>query len=372
MGTTRRMTKALLFGMLPLLFTFAPVSLARAQQSWEKKWKETLTAAKKEGKVVVATNPSTEMRLGIGSKFKERYGFPVEFIAGRTSQTAARLRTERRAGVYTVDVAIGGTTTMSNIMYPEKMLDPLKPEFILPGVVDPSKWKKGELWFVDPEKRFVLRLLNYVGSVLFVNTDHVKLEEFKSIKELLNPKWKGKISVRDPTAGSGGSGDAAVLYTQLGEEFVKGVYVGQKPMISRDDRQLADWLARGAYPISIGADTGEVQLLRKEGLPVATIYRLPDIKPVTKSSLGLLALMNRAPHPNAARVFVNWIASQEGLAIFGRTAAYPTTRNDIDELSYAAAELIPTPGVEYFDTGAWGFRKTREKVRLRMIELLRR
>ncbi len=372
MENTGKIINALLFGVLLFLFTFASIRLALAQQSWEKEWKETLAAAKKEGKVVVATNPSTEMRLSIGSRFKARFGIPVEFIAGRTSQTAARLRTERRARVYTVDVAIGGAGTMSRTLYPEKMIDPLKPVLILPEVVDPSKWKTGGLWFIDPEKRFCLRLLYYVGSAIFVNTDYVKIEEFKSIKELLNPKWRGKISVRDPTAGGGGAGDAAVLYTQFGEEFVKGVYIDQKPRISRDDRQLADWLARGSYPISIGADTGEVELLGKEGLPVATIYRLPDMKPVTKSSLGVLALMNRAPHPNAAKVFVNWIASKEGLEIFGRTAAYPTTRNDIDELSYAAPELIPIPGVEYFDTGGWGFTATREKVRLRMKELLKR
>jgi ABC-type Fe3+ transport system substrate-binding protein len=84
-------------------------------------------------------------------------------------------------------------------------------------------------------------------------------------------------------------------------------------------------------------------------------------------------MMNKAPHPNAARVFVNWTASKEGLEIFARASASPTTRNDIDELSFAPPEIIPRPGVKYFDTSAWDFTVTgKEKARLFMKDLLKR
>jgi iron(III) transport system substrate-binding protein len=205
-----------------------------------------------------------------------------------------------------------------------------------------------------------------------VNTNHVRPGELGSAKDLLNPKWTGKIVIRDPTSASGGAGDAARFYTEFGEPFVRALYVDQKPVISRDSRQIADWLAHGKYAIAIGAAMEEIQLLRKEGFPVAIIHRLSDIMPATTSSAGLVGIANKAPHPSAARLFVNWVTSREGVEAFGKASGYPTTRKDIDELAYAPAELIPPSGVETFDAGSWDFAQVKEKIRLRMAEILKR
>lgn len=105
---------------------------------------------------------------------------------------------ERRAKFYTMDVFMPGIGTASRILYPEKIIDPLKPLLLLPEVVDPSKWKKGKPWFVDPEEKYVLRLFNHISDSFYINTDHVKPEEIRSAQDFLNPKWKGKISTEDP------------------------------------------------------------------------------------------------------------------------------------------------------------------------------
>ncbi len=85
-----------------------------------------------------------------------------------------------------------------------------------------------------------------------------------------------------------------------------------------------------------------------------------------------MVLMNKAPHPNAARVFVNWIASKEGLEVYARSYNHSITRNDIDELSFLTPEEIPRPGVNYFDNGNWEFTVIeKEKVRSRLKEILR-
>ena len=82
--------------------------------------------------------------------------------------------------------------------------------------------------------------------------------------------------------------------------------------------------------------------------------------------------MSHAPHPNAAKLFVNWIASKEGLEIFARTRGGSPTRNDIDEAKFLPAEVIPKPGVDYFDTYGWEFTvTTKEDVRMKMSKLLR-
>jgi ABC-type Fe3+ transport system substrate-binding protein len=145
--------------------------------------------------------------------------------------------------------------------------------------------------------------------------------------------------------------------------------VDQQPAFSRDKRQLADWLGHGTYPISLGVETEGVIRMKEQGLPVDLMY-LPDSPGTLSAGNGLLGLMNKAPHPNAARVFVNWIASKEGLEILGRARRKPTTRADIDE-SYVPDWEIPKPGPEYFDSYTWENAARREKVIEYMRELLK-
>jgi ABC-type Fe3+ transport system substrate-binding protein len=356
--------KKILVFVLTLVFSTMP---AWAQQKdWGKEWTETIALARKEGKVVLRGFGSS-VSQGPTAKFTERFGIPIETMTGRSSEVAARLRIERQAGIYSTDVFLGGIDTMVSL-YQEKMLDTLKPVLVLPEVVDPSKWKKGKLWFMDPEERYILRVLNYVGQDLYVNSRFVKLEEFGSIKDLLDPRWKGKISSDDPTVAGSGFMSAVQLYLRFGEEFVKKLYVDQKPVFSRNKRQLTDWLARGTYPITFGASNDQVRRLQEEGFPVQPVY-LPDMPGSVSAGNGLVALMSKAPHPNAAKLFVNWIASREGHEAHTRAEITAAMRNDVDE-SFAEPGRIPRPGVNYFDSYDWEFTMTRESWKLRIRKIL--
>jgi iron(III) transport system substrate-binding protein len=357
----------------PLIVLIFLAGLSSAQEKgWEKEWNETLARARKEGRVVVAGWSDAAVRQDLPAKFTARFGIPVEYIGGRTGDHAARIRTERQAGVYTIDVVLGGIDSMATILHRERMLDPLRPVLILPEVVDPSKWKKGRLWFVDPEEKYILRLFNYVTGAIHINSDQVKPAELKSVKGLLEPKWRGKISAHDPTVPGSGNTPAR-FYIQFGEEFVKRLYIDQKPVLSRDRRQMADWLARGTYPIALDASGDDVRRLKQEGFPVMSLYGLPDLSGMIAGSFGLAVLVNKAPHPNAAQVFLNWLASREGLEIYARAGGTVPTRSDIDAASFAPAEEIPIPGVNYFDTYGWEYTVTeREKARLKLKELLKR
>jgi len=232
----------------------------------------------------------------IAAKFKARFGITLEHLAGSSSQLAARLETERLAGINSVDVFLGGVQTVANVLYPEKMLDPLKPQLILPEVVEPKRWKKGKLWFADPEKRYVLRVYSTITGLLHINTDHVKPGDLTKAADLLQPKWRGKVATEDPTVAGSGSNTAARIYLQMGEDFVRRLYVTQKAMIARDRRQLTDWLARGTYPIVFAAQSSDVERMRKEGFPLKEIYGFTDMPPALTGSPWLLALMNKAPH----------------------------------------------------------------------------
>src|SRR3712207_4096107 len=98
-------------------------------------------------------------------------------------------------------------------------------------------------------------------------------------------------------------------------------------MISRDTRQITDSLARGIHPITLGAEDADVARLRKEGMPIEPLENLTDLYSETSASFGQVAILDSAPHPNAAKVFVNWIASKEGSELFNRAMGTVPTRN---------------------------------------------
>src|SRR5437773_70353 len=101
------------------------------------------------------------------------------------------------------------------------MLDPLKPQLILPEVVEPKRWKKRKLWFADPEERYVLRVYSTITGLLHINTDHVKPGDLTKAADLLQPKWRGKVATEDPTVAGSGSNTAARIYLQMGEDVVR-------------------------------------------------------------------------------------------------------------------------------------------------------
>ena len=350
-----------------LLLAFSATSV----WAGEKKWAEVVAAAKAEGKVVVHGNPDPHVRRNVPAMFTARFGIPVEYVGGRTRSAAAKIAHQRRVGLYQFDVFISSISSMANVIHPRGWLDPIKPILQLPEVLDSSKWKKNRIWFVDPQGIYLPRMINSVRSLFFLHTDHAKPEEFRSIKDLLSPKWKGKIAIDDPVIYASGLSKAAYFY-QFGEEFVKRLYIDQKPVLSRERRQLTDWLAHGAYPIVFGARDSVVKDLTKDGIPLVTIRSLPDAPASVSAGFGTVGLMNNAPHPHAARVFINWLLSKEGLETYSKAYLRATTRNDVDE-SFLDPESIPRPGVKYWESGSWEYLTGgREKIRARMKKLLGR
>ena len=336
------------------------------------KWDQLVAAAKEEGKVVVIGPPDARVRKDVPDAFKAKYGITVEYIGGRGSETAAKLRAERSAGVYSADVAFGGSDSMSGTYYAEKFIAPLKPELIDPDVTDPKKWKKGKLWFSDPEEKYVLRLFSTAGPIVYINTQQVKPGEIKSAQDLLDPKWKGKIASHDPTISGSGIGQATRFYLQLGEDYLKKLYVEQKLVIMRDRRQITDGVARGAYPIALDGEDATLERLRKEGLPIEAIYKFADMGGTVGAGIGQMVLLDKAPNPNAAKLFANWIASKEGLTIFSRARGEAPTRNDIDAAAYLPPQVIPDPKANYFDVHDWDEGvKARKKVMSIMQQMLR-
>jgi iron(III) transport system substrate-binding protein len=308
------------------------------------------------------------VRADVAARFKERFGVDVEYLGGRRGDLTTRLRSERAAGLYTVDVVVGGATTIVVEFYPEGLIDPIRPVLIHPEATDPTKWKSGRLWFIDPDDQYALRLVNNVSPALGLNTTKVAPGEITSVYDLLNPKYRGLIAQDDPTVSGSGSNTAASLQIKLGDDFIRRLYADQQVGFTRDRRQLADWLGRGTYPIVLNPTPGDVlRPLQRDGFPIAVVSQLPDLPASMTAGSGIAILVNRAPHPNAARLLINWLAMREGLELYARAEHSVPLRTDV-EPTWVESYEIPQPGVEYFDTFGWEFSQAD---RLPVIEKIK-
>jgi iron(III) transport system substrate-binding protein len=315
-------------------------------------WDQLQAAARSEGHVVVLGPPDPQARTLLPDLFKQRFGIDLEYQAGNTSQQAAMVGSQRAAGQYLVDAVLGGSDTAYGTLLPKGWIDPIKP-LLIPEVADASKWKTGGPWFRDPNGDTVLQLFNTVGHSISINADILAPTDVPTGDALLDAKWKGKICAYDPGVNGSGIAIGSALYVGKGKDWVTRLYKGQNVVLSRDYQQIADWVAHGSYPIAIGAFTNYFAPYIKEGIHIAW-PRLPDLLETTSGAFGLLCVWNRAPHPNAARLFANWIASKDGLSAYAKTQAAAPVRNDIDP-TWVAPDLIPQPGVKYFDTYDYQF-----------------
>ncbi len=351
--------------------TAAPAASPAASTDWEQRWNALVEAARREGTVVVSGPPTPEVRANLTARFKERFGIDVEYIGGRRGDLAIRLESERAAGLYTVDVIIGGAQSIATKFYPERWIAPIRHLLIHPDATDSSKWRGGRIWFIDPDDAYALRLLNSVSPILAVNTTRIAPDEIRSAYDLLNPRYRGLIAQDDPTVSGTGSNTAAFIHARLGEDYVRRLYGDQQVQFTRDRRQLSDWLGRATYPIVINPNEADVLgPLVRDGFPIHVIPGLPELPPSITAGSGVVVLLHPAPHPHAAQLLINWLITREGMDLYARAERGVPTRTDVDD-SWAPRYQVPQPGVEYFDTFDWEFTLADRTAIMEKIKALR-
>ena len=305
--------------LLALLFVLgvAAAPEAGAQTGWKKDWEQTLEAAKKEGQVslyICSTCSATNQYEKILAEFAKEYpAIKIVTVAGSGTQLTARETAERRAEKYLADFHGGGANGAFNVLHKSKMLDPIKALFVLPEVVDESKWYGGKHQYIDPEGKHIFAYLASVSTAqLYYNTQLMKPGEFKSYWDLINPKWKGKIVALDPSnTGLGATMQFFYYHPELGPDFIRKLFGEMDVTYSRDYRQMVDWLAQGKFALCIGCK--ETDKAKSQGLPVGDFdTSLWKEGASFSAGGGTLSFFNKAPHPNAAKVFVNWFLSRKG------------------------------------------------------------
>jgi iron(III) transport system substrate-binding protein len=328
-GITRTYLAArnLLAGIAVLV---AALAVAAGGASAQSDWDKVIAEAKKEGKVVIYNGTNFKIVRRLGDQFQKDYGIAVEVLDGRASEIRERIRTEQAAGRAIGDLIYSGATSIAlqtaegafNPHGPMPLAGNLAEQFTSNGTFLPSS----------------------AGNfALLINTNLVK-QDIKSWKDLEDPKWAGKILSDDPRALGGGQVWFEVTHRTFGRGFHEKI-AAHKPVFSRVWAESNRRIARGEFPIYLPFNVSEYQSLK--GLPVKAVIPQEGIPYVPFGT----ALLKDAPHPNAARLFMNFLLDPARQLLFAKEGFRPAAKDmgpripeEIRPLTQAKAMGTTVPG----------------------------
>ena len=332
--------------LLVLQLQAAEISTRQSQ------WEVTLDAAKKEGKVNIYMYRYGKVLDVFRTDYPEIRPF---LLTGTGAQIITKIMAERRAGRNLADVIGLGSSNYRILHHQAKMLEPIQPALMLPEVIDESRWFGGKHRYLDPEGKYVFGYLaNASYAQLYYNTNLVNPKEFTSYYDLLKPKWNGKIVALDPRSKTEMGGTMQFLYynPELGPAFIKQFFGSKAITFSRDARQMIDWLGQGKFAICFGC-SGALKA-KNQGLPIEIFDTSPWKEGATFSvGGGTLSFPSQAPHPNAAKVFINWYLSRKGQMVLQKLGD-PDEPPNSARTDIPKDEILPqhrlVDGRRYFDT----------------------
>jgi iron(III) transport system substrate-binding protein len=332
-----------------------------------KAWDQIVAAAKREGTVIIYGPRQLGFRPILGDEFSKAYpDIQSRWVFNTGGDIGQRILAERRANRYIPDILIGGSSTAVRTLKPAGALAPLRPHLLLSEVLDESAWLDNRLWWADAsEPNTTLTFTGYVNAIATFNTKLVKADQFRSYFDLLNPQWKGKIAGRDVRQTGPGSDGIRFIYhhPDLGPKFLERLFEEMDITLSLNQSQLMDWVAHGRYPISLFLPSADIMRAQGQGLPIAPIPMRQLKEGVSISSgAGSVSVMDRAPHPNAATVFLNWLLTREGQSGWQRAIALPSLRTDISK-SELNASIVVEQGVKVIDVGTEKFILSEPEIR---------
>jgi iron(III) transport system substrate-binding protein len=308
---------------LALLLAAFPAA-AQAQD-----WPKVVAAAKAEGKVVVYNSAigAPYYKWAVES-FEKTHGIKVETLDVRASEMRERIRTEQAAGRFIGDITQPGSATAFN---QEK-----------DGHFQPHGGMPNAQKIRSPFKATEIQVPTFVQAYgILINTNLVKpADEPKSWKDLLAEKWKGKILSDDPRAIGGGQVMFFATHDALGADYHQKLAT-QGMFFSRDLRNDERRVARGEYPIYIPEQFAFS--LDLKGLPVKLVLPEEGSPYITIVSV----MLRNAPHPNAARVFINHLLEVETQLLYAKGGQIPVVEGAIERTEgetrrLAGAKLLGT------------------------------
>jgi iron(III) transport system substrate-binding protein len=305
-----------------------PAPAAAATTASPGDWNGVLAAAKQEGKLVLSTHAGSGYEKYVELVKQALPDLTVDATTIKASDYAARVVVEQQNGQYLWDVHMGPVSNIYTVLTPAGDLQPIKPflDSLPPDNKDDSLWAGGFGLYTDPNNPVTLITeFSDVGGV-FINKDQVP-EGITSMDDLLNPQFKGKIAVYDPTVSNGGSMSLAGLLAVKGDSFLQRLINENDAKYVATSNQLTQWVAEGRYPIGFGVDATQLGELQKQGVGT-NVVRNRSFGDYSLAS-GISVLKN-APHPNAVKEYLNWALSRDGQIAWAQNASVDSSSRRLD------------------------------------------
>lgn len=268
-------------------------------------------AAKKEGQVVWYTTLIVKQAVRpIVAAFQKKYpGVKVRYSRANSSGTAIKILSEGKAGRIQGDVFDG--TTVAEPLKDAKLVEKWMPEAA----------KNYPANYRDPDGYWVATHLYFLTPG--INTSLVKPADApKTFEDLLDPKWKGKMGWAGTSSTSGAAGFIGNVLISMGEkrgmEYLRKFAKQKIISIGASARKVLDQSVAGEFPIALQIFNHHTVISARKGAPVTWI----KMEPVT-NVVSAIGLIKGAPHPNAGKLLIEYILSEEGQKVLKRANYLP-------------------------------------------------
>ncbi len=269
-------------------------------------------AAKKEGKVVWYTSTPIETANKLVALFEAQSGIKVELFRSGGSAILRRFLQEQQGGRIAADVITTSDPAASASLAQKGIFVPFKP----------THFDKVPEEGRDPNGAYVAQRLNMM--TIFVREDKVaEADRPKTWSDLVDPKYKGQLVMADPSFTALQLMVVGTLSKKLGWAFYEKLQKNDI-MIVQGNQQVSDMLKRGERLIAVGALDSYAADDRKQGHPIATIYPSEGAFIIPSPT----AVVKGSPNPNAAKVFAEFMLSDDAQKIFPEDGGY-SARTDI-------------------------------------------
>ncbi|WP_218019781.1 ABC transporter substrate-binding protein [Rhodococcoides yunnanense] len=282
---------------------------------------------------VVIYGPAPSTDAGLHAKFSERFpGITVVPQDAPDAETFTKLQVEVDSGNRIADLYTGGTPSVLQAAQTDGMCQPADIESAAPGVVT-----------LDANDRAILYYsMTYFGIVY--NTDMVSEADVpKTWNDLLDPKWKGKLAMGDPTVPGGVRYVFATMnYPEVADTWGKEYFeklAAQEPNIAQSEPTVPSDVASGRFPIGVGVYSGFYDAQKAKGAPIDMSFPLEDNGNYLAQS-GI-CYMADAPDSDAAQLYVNWLLSADGQqALLAAPGSYAPVLEDSGTVGIPSPEEI--------------------------------
>ena len=265
-----------------------------------------VAAAQKEGTFTLYTSIAEKDIAPLLGPFEKKYGIKVRVWRAGSDKVLQRTLTETAGKRYEVD-AIHISAPEMEALHIEKVLQPVSdPAFrdLLPGTV-------------PAHREWVATLLTVF--VQAYNTNQIRKEDLpKSFDDLLNPKWKGKLGIEMEDFDW-----FAATVTAMGEakgmKLFRDIVASNGVSVRKGHSLLTNMVGAGEVPLALTVYNYMPEAARKKGVPIGWFVMEPAI-----ARANGIGISRRAPHPNAALLFYDYLLAPDAQKILASMDYVPT------------------------------------------------